>query len=77
MTIEALCKQYCDTICQLDIRRKLLKEKLKQSNDEEKCKELEKRIGILSEEIYEINDIVRFLKNRYGGDSLDDENISI
>ena len=75
MTFEELCKQYYNTICQLDIRRKLLKEKLKQSNEQENCKELEKRIAILSEEIYEINEIVKFLEYRYGGGSLNDENI--
>lgn len=75
MTIETLCKQYYSTICQLDIRRKLLKEKLKQSNEEDNCNELEKRIAILSEEIYEIKEIIKFLENRYGGGSLNDKNI--
>lgn len=70
MTLQAMCKQYSEDVCRLDIRRKFLKSELTKIEDLKKCKELETRIGLLSEEIYETNEIIKFLKTRYGGDSL-------
>ncbi|MEG1447760.1 MAG: hypothetical protein RSC41_00355 [Oscillospiraceae bacterium] len=77
MTIEVISKQYLDAVCQLNTRRKFLKEQLTKSNDLREIKDFEKRIALLTEEISETKEIGEFLLNRYGGGCNGNENIAI